>query len=133
MKRFLIVSGTLISVLSTGFPTYAQTTLKLYPAHGQTLDFRRTGQKVRKVWLDDPSQVTIDFDDANCLAANPQTPCAANVMHLRRIKPIPFPNLPTANTTLLTVVTDRSLYRFQLTFPNSGRPIRQQKLRRTLK
>ncbi|MFQ4138146.1 hypothetical protein PGN35_017690 [Nodosilinea sp. PGN35] len=77
---------------------------------------------VRRAWLDDPSQVTLDFDDTRCAIVAALGECAATVIHLRRIQPLVFPGLPATATTTLTVVTDRDLYTFQLAFPNSGAP-----------
>ncbi len=97
--------------------------IEIYPGHGTTLNFRPTSETIHKVWLDDPSQVTLDFDDSNCLGnGETQAPCAAKVIHLRRIQPLHFPHLPTTNATALTVVTDRNLYTFRLSYPNSGHP-----------
>jgi tRNA U55 pseudouridine synthase TruB len=72
--------------------------------------------------LDDPSQVTLDFDDVNCSVMGEAVPCAATVIHLRRIERLNFPNLPATDTTLLTILTEQSLYQFRLTFPNAGTP-----------
>lgn len=126
------------SLLGIATPVYAQVTrpisastaqgnsgvvtIALHPGHGTTLNFRLTGERIRKVWLDDPSQVTLDFDDAGCLSAEAKAGCAAKVIHLRRIKRLNFPDLPPTATTSLTVLTDRNLYKFHLTFPNSGSP-----------
>lgn len=98
------------------------TMIEVYSGHGVSLDFRPAQETIRKVWLDDPSQVTIDFDDANCQGKTQQNSCAAGVIHLRRIQRLKFPNLPATPTTLLTVMSDRTLYSFRLTFPNSGNP-----------
>ena len=97
-------------------------TIALYPAHSVTLNFRSTGETMRKVWLDEPSQVTLDFDDANCLSTETKAACAASVIHLRRIRRLPFPDLPVTQATTLTVLSDRALYKFRLTFPTAGSP-----------
>ena len=96
------------------------TTVEIYPGHGVTLNFRATEDFVRRAWLDDPSQVTLDFDDGRCLMTADD--CAATVIHLRRIHPLTFPGLPATATTTLTVVTDAEVYAFQLAFPDSGSP-----------
>ena len=96
------------------------TTVEIYPSHGVTLNFRPTEDFVRRAWLDDPSQVTLDFDDGRCLTTADE--CAATVIHLRRIHPLTFPGLPATATTTLTVVTDSEVYAFQLAFPESGTP-----------
>ncbi|MBE9136949.1 hypothetical protein IQ254_06995 [Nodosilinea sp. LEGE 07088] len=101
---------------------YAPVTVEVHPGHGVTLNFRPVGAIVRRAWLDDPSQVTLDFDDTRCAAVAAPGECAATVIHLRQIQPLAFPGLPATATTTLTVVTDRDLYTFQLAFPNSGAP-----------
>lgn len=140
MKNSLLAVGISIFAIGTMSPAHAQTrsdrtnsaisttrqspltTIELYAGHGVSLDFRPTHEAIRKAWLDDPSQVTLDFDDANCQSVNRQNSCTASVIHLRRIQRLKFPNLPIAATTLLTVMSDRNLYTFRLTFPNSGSP-----------
>jgi hypothetical protein len=94
--------------------------VELYPGHGTTLNFRSTGETIRRAWLDDLSKVTLSFDDASCSVSETENECAAQVIHLRRIYPLEFPNLPATQTTLLTVLTDSGLYLFRLTFPESG-------------
>jgi hypothetical protein len=134
MKRLLGVAGTSLSIFLWILPTMAQTTrslsrsqargdgeintLQLQSGHGVTLDFRPTGETVRRAWLDDLSKVTLSFDDADC--GGEQGDCAAGVIHLRRINPLTFPDLPATETTLLTVLTDSDIYLFRLTFPDSG-------------
>ncbi len=125
--RSLFLAAQLALVIAGSIPAQAQTKqnspIEIFPGHGTTLNFRSTGETIHKVWLDDPSQVTLDFDDANCLEGSEnQTPCAAKVIHLRRIQRLSFPNLPTTNSTTLTVVTDRNFYTFRLTYPNTGSP-----------
>ena len=103
-------------------PTDPQTTVALYRGQGVTLNFRPTGETVQRAWLDDPSQTTLDFDDANCSTSDVAQRCAASVIHLRRINHIDFPGLPAADVTSLTVLTDSNLYSFRLTFPDAGSP-----------
>lgn len=140
MKPLLLAVGILVFATGAMMPAQAQmhrdlsnsnvsttqqnslTTIELYAGHGVSLDFRPTQETIRKAWLDDPSQVTLDFDDASCQSTNQQTSCAASVIHLRRIQRLKFPNLPATATTLLTVMSDRALYSFRVTFPNSGSP-----------
>lgn len=130
MKRFTF-AGVFWALLAIASPSYAQstksttppqTTVALYRGQGLTLNFRPTGETIQRAWLDDPSQTTLDFDDTNCSATEAAARCAAQVIHLRRINPIDFPGLPTTDVTSLTVLTNSSLYSFQLTFPESGRP-----------
>jgi hypothetical protein len=126
MQRSL-VAVQIILMMVWAMPAQAQTrqsiSLEIYPGHGTTLNFRPTGEAIHKVWLDDPSQVTLDFDDANCLGGGEApTPCTAKVLHLRRIQRLNFLHLPATPATTLTVVTDRNLYTFRLTYPNTGKP-----------
>jgi hypothetical protein len=131
MKRLLTVVGISLSIFGWTVPAIAQSTrtlsiseargepeivtLQLSEGHGTTLNFRPVGETVRRAWLDDLSKVTLSFDDSNCNGQD--NSCAASVIHLRRINPLDFPDLPKTETTLLTVVTDWGVYVFRLTFP----------------
>jgi hypothetical protein len=122
MKRLIVAAGISMGIfgIAAGVNAAELTPIALYPGHGTTLNFRATNEKVQRVWLDDPSQVTVDFDDVNCRSQD--QPCAAQVIHLRRIKRLKFDDLPTTSTTSLTVVTDKGIHQFQLSFPTSGKP-----------
>jgi hypothetical protein len=122
MKRLIAAAGISMGIFSiaAGVNAAELTPIALYSGHGTTLNFRAINEKVQRVWLDDPSQVTVDFDDVNCRSQ--EQPCAAQVVHLRRIKRLKFDDLPTTSTTSLTVVTDKSIHQFQLSFPSSGKP-----------
>jgi hypothetical protein len=136
MKRLLEVAGISLSIFLWTLPAMAQATrsipisqargdaevvtLELYRGHGLTLNFRPVGETIRRAWLDDLSKVTLSFDDANC--GTEEESCAASVIHLRRINPLNFPDLPATETTALTIVTDSGVYLFRLTFPEAGNP-----------
>lgn len=136
MKPQLIVLGGLLSFLGFSSPIQAQairpptaidarpssppTAVEIYPGSGVSLNFRPTGETIHRVWLDNPSQVTLDFDDPNCTDLGDPGSCAATVVHLRRINPLEFPELPDSASTLLTVLTAENLYQFRLTFPEPG-------------
>jgi hypothetical protein len=125
MKRLLVFVGMTISLFCVVPIAHAQTpvtTIEVFPGHGTTINFRSSGATIKKAWIDDPSKVTLDFDDAACLNAEGDRPCNASVIHLRRIHPLYFPGLPITTTTGLTVVTDRDIYQFRLSFPASGTP-----------
>jgi hypothetical protein len=94
----------------------------LYRGHGVTLNFRPTGETIQRAWLDDLSKVTLDFDDPGCTVVGMSESCAASVIHLRRIHPLDFPDLPATATTTLTVLTNADLYTFRLSFPDTGTP-----------
>jgi hypothetical protein len=122
VKRLIAAAGISMDIfgITAGVNAAELTPIALYSGHGTTLNFRVANEKVQRVWLDDPSQVTVDFDDVNCRSQ--EQPCAAQVIHLRRIKRLKFDDLPTTSTTLLTVVTDKGIHQFQLLFPTSGKP-----------
>jgi hypothetical protein len=138
MKRYWTVVGVVLSILGITTPTHAQAsrtipvsyargehqivTVELYRGSGVTLNFRPIHETIRRAWLDNPSQVTLDFDDPRCASVGEPGNCTATVIHLRRINPLNFPNIPSTGTTTLTVLTDVELYKFQLSFPNSGSP-----------
>jgi hypothetical protein len=99
---------------------------------GTNLSFLPTGETIKKTWLDDPSQVTLDFDGPMCVQFGQQASntgdcenSAADVIHLRRIQKLPIPDLPNRDSTLLTVVTEgqgrRNLYTFRVIYSN-GKP-----------
>jgi hypothetical protein len=118
MKRLIAAAGISMGIfgIAAGVTAAELTPIALYSGHGTTLNFRSVNEKVQRVWLDDPSQVTVDFDDVNCRSQ--EQPCAAQVIHLRRIKRLKFDDLPTTSSTSLTIVTDKSIHQFQLVFPS---------------
>ncbi|BAY73319.1 hypothetical protein NIES23_61470 (plasmid) [Trichormus variabilis NIES-23] len=98
-------------------------TINIWNGHGVAISFYETGETIKKVWLDDPSQILVDTDgcleglDQNC--TNP----GAGLIHLRRIKRVNIPSLPQTSTTLLTVITqsssgERKAYSFRLATSN---------------
>lgn len=122
MKRLIAAAGIAMGIfgVSPRANSIETPTVSVYSGHGTTINFRTAGEKVQRVWLDDPSQVTVDFDDVNCRSQAQS--CAAQVIHLRQIKRLKFDDLPATATTALTVVTDKSIHQFQLSFPTSGKP-----------
>lgn len=104
-------------------------TITIWAGAGANLNFIPTGEIVKKVWLDDPSQIVLDFDGPMCMQADREDSCensAATVVHLRRIQAIKFPNLPQTASTLLSVITqtqrgERKLYQFRIVY-GSGEP-----------
>lgn len=103
-------------------------TITVWAGAGANLNFIPTGEIVKKVWLDDPSQIVLDFDGSMCMAAqgNNCSDSSATVVHLKRINPIEFPSLPRTSSTLLSVVTEtqqgeRRLYQFRIAY-GEGKP-----------
>lgn len=105
-------------------------TITVWAGAGANLNFVPTSEIVKKVWLDDPSQITLDFDGSMCMDVSDRSSksCenSATVIHLRRIHPINFPDLPQTGSTLLSVVTqipggERKLYQFRIVY-GKGNP-----------
>jgi hypothetical protein len=101
--------------------------ISVWPGSGTNLDFTRTGEVIQRVWLDDPSRLTLDFDGNLCGTDNSGN-CegtGASIIHLRRVQGIHFEHLPATPFTLLTVVTDspqgRKVYQFQVNY-GTGEP-----------
>ena len=119
--RNIYVFPLIISFLQLAFPTLAETVINystsqaegrtgdipkvtVWQGSGLSINFISTGEHIVKAWLDDPSKLTVDFDVPIC-----SSPCdSATVIHLKRIKPLNFANLPLSANTLLTVVTEGS-------------------------
>ncbi|PSB30833.1 hypothetical protein [Chlorogloea sp. CCALA 695] len=99
-------------------------TVEVWKGHGVSVSFYKTGEVIKKVWLDDPSNIVMDFD--GCLEKC-STGIGAGLIHLRRIDKILIPGLPPAeNGTHLTVVTEsnanaKKIYHFRVV-SGSGKP-----------
>ncbi|MFN6499021.1 MAG: hypothetical protein RMX65_018770 [Nostoc sp. DedQUE01] len=98
-------------------------TINVWNGHGVAISFYEIGETIKKVWLDDPSQILLDTDgcleglDQNCPKGG------AGLIHLRRIERINIPGLPQTASTLLTVITqsstgERKAYSFRLATSN---------------
>ncbi|MCC5637167.1 hypothetical protein LC593_15135 [Nostoc sp. CHAB 5844] len=106
-------------------------TITVSYVQGTNLSFLPAGETVKKVWLNDPSQVTIDFDGPVCTQFGQNQnfnsgDCknsAANVIQLRRIPKLKIPGLPNTDKTLLTVITEgqgkSKLYTFRVLYTDS--------------
>jgi hypothetical protein len=111
----------------------ATPTIDIWYQQGTNLSFIQAGETIKKVWLNDPSQVTIDFDGPMCMQFGQdrnvnQGDCqnsAAHVIQLRRIAKLNIPGLPNTKNTLLTVVTEAQgktkLYAFRVIY-SEGNP-----------
>jgi hypothetical protein len=94
--------------------------VQIAPGYGVNINFANTGEVIEKVWLDNPSFVTIDVDGClTGLGANNCQQSSASVIHLRRIETLNIPGIPFSNSALMTVITRNSnginqLYLFQI-------------------
>ncbi|MCJ8279875.1 MAG: hypothetical protein MJK14_08110 [Rivularia sp. ALOHA_DT_140] len=101
-------------------------TIKVWYQQGTNLSFIPAEETIKKVWLDDPSQVTLDFDGPMCVQFGQDVDngdcedSAASVIHMRRIQKLDIPGLPHTDNTLLTVITEadqkKRLYTFRVLY-----------------
>jgi hypothetical protein len=118
--------------IATGNSSHKIPQIELSPGYGVNISFIKTAEIVEKVWLDNPAIASLDVD--GCLSGlsressgrNNSSPdisqqCeqpGATVIHLRQINKLKLPQLPSTNTSLLTVVTkgkyQRQVYLFQV-------------------
>lgn len=97
------------SFVATGNSRSTIPLIKLSPGYGVNISFIPTGETIEKVWLDNPSIASLDVDGClSGLGKECEVDTGATVLHLRRIKPLNFKQLPSSNSTLLTVVTKGS-------------------------
>ncbi|MEL6326898.1 MAG: hypothetical protein AAFQ61_08345 [Cyanobacteria bacterium J06626_23] len=92
----------------------------VWAGSGTNIDFSDLGESVYRIWLDDPSRITVDTDN-DLLDGG-----GAQVIHLRRIEGVDFEGLPATAQTLLTVATvnqarQTTLYQFPV-FYSTGVP-----------
>lgn len=104
---------TLFSSTEAGIRQQQPEPIMLAPGYGVSLSWLQASETIKKVWLSNPSFVTMDAD--GCLEGLNNT-CNgdANVLHLRRIDNLNLPNIPDTNHSLLTVVTDGGFYLFNI-------------------
>jgi hypothetical protein len=101
-------------------------TINVWDGHGVSISFYQTGETIKRVWIDDPSQVLVDSD--GCLLGI-DTRCqnhGAGLIHLRRINRVNISGLPQTSSTHLTVITEspggeKKSYHFRIV-PSAGNP-----------
>jgi hypothetical protein len=118
--------------IATGNSSKQIPEIKLSPGYGVNISFIKTGEIVEKVWLDNPAIASLDVD--GCLTGlsressgrNNSSPdisrqceqSGATVIHLRQINKLKLPQLPSTNTSLLTVIakgkSGRKVYLFRV-------------------
>ena len=97
------------SFVATGNSERAIPLIKLSPGYGVNISFIPTGETIEKVWLDNPGIASLDVDGClSGLGKECEEDTGATVLHLRRIKPLDFKQLPSTTTSLLTVITKGS-------------------------
>lgn len=103
-------------------------TIKVWAGHGVAISFYSSGEVIKKIWFDDPSQFLVDVDGClegmnNCSGDN----VGAGLIHLRKINQVNIPGLPKASSygSHLTVITEsnsgKKVYHFNIV-PGQGTP-----------
>ena len=100
-------------------------TIKVWKGHGVSISFYNTGETIKRVWIDDPSQILLDSD--GCLQGINQD-CETNgagLLHLRRINRLNIRGLPKTWATHLTIITEsaagrRKSYHFRIVPANNN-------------
>ncbi len=101
----------------------------MWNGHGVSISFYNSGEVIKKIWFDDPSQFIVDVD--GCLEGSTNK-CSgdgvgAGLIHLRKINKVKIPGLPQASSygSHLTVITEsggsKKVYHFNV-LPGSGTP-----------
>ena len=118
-----------------GTPDTTPQKIQIGTDSGVNLSFLQTGELIQKVWLDNPSQILMDFDSPLPGSAsasdggNAVGSAGAGIVHLRSlVSPLEFPKGIFSNprSTALTVVTNKSgtrtIYQFQLSLTSGKSP-----------
>lgn len=100
-------------------------TIKVWNGHGVSISFYKTGEIIKRVWIDDPSQIVLDSD--GCLQGVNKgcNSSGAGLLHLRRINRLNIRGLPKVWATHLTIITEsprgRKSYHFKVA-PAANKP-----------
>lgn len=100
-------------------------TIDVWNGHGVSISFYETGETIKRVWIDDPSQILLDSD--GCLQGINEDceTSGAGLLHLRRINRLNIRGLPKVSATHLTIITEsprgRKSYHFKVA-PASNKP-----------
>lgn len=100
-------------------------TIKVWNGHGVSISFYKTGEIIKRVWIDDPSQILLDSD--GCLQGINKgcNSSGAGLLHLRRINRLDIRGLPKVWATHLTIITEsprgRKSYHFKVA-PSGNKP-----------
>jgi hypothetical protein len=104
--------------MATGNSSQKIPQIALSPGYGVNISFIKSGEIVEKVWLDNPAIASLDVDGCLTGLSKECEQSGATVIHLRKINRLKLPQLPSTNTSFLTVVTkgksQRQVYLFQV-------------------
>jgi hypothetical protein len=108
--------------IATGNSSQKIPQIALSPGYGVNISFIKSGEIVEKVWLDNPAIASLDVDGCLTGLSRQCEQSGATVIHLRHINKLKLPQLPSTDTSLLTVVTkgnsQRQVYLFQVVTGN---------------
>jgi hypothetical protein len=82
--------------------------IALAPAHGVSISFLNSGQKIRKAWLSNISFVTLSSDGCLTGLNSECSESGASILYLNRIQDLNIPKTFKTDVTNLTVVTSGS-------------------------
>ena len=92
--------------------------IELSPGYGVNISFIKSGEIIEKGWLDNPTFASLDVDGCLSIEGRECDKEGATVIHLRRIRPLKVTQLPSSNTSLLTVIASgksgRKVYLFKV-------------------
>ncbi|NJO60336.1 MAG: hypothetical protein HC836_19310 [Richelia sp. RM2_1_2] len=100
-------------------------TINVWNGHGVSISFYKTGETIKRVWIDDPSQILLDSD--GCLKGINEDckTSGAGLLHIRRINRLNIRGLPKVWSTHLTIITEspkgRKSYHFKVA-PAGNKP-----------
>jgi hypothetical protein len=99
--------------------------LELAPGNGVTISFRRLGETIERVWVDNQTFFTLNSD--RCLVGLEEenqecTSSGATLLHLRRIERLDIPGLLPNTTAQLTVITAQSDLPYLFKIVPNGEP-----------
>jgi hypothetical protein len=140
MRQTLLVLALMvpIALVSPAIPSYANSvrTITTEQANGSvdgkllevpvakgfgvSIDFNETGERIYRVWMDDPSRIVFDTDSPISSDSSGSVTAGATIIHLKQVNTIEFEGLPRTSSTLMTVVTQTTAgenrsYQFRVT------------------
>lgn len=100
-------------------------TVKVWNGHGVSISFYKIKETIKRVWIDDPSQILLDSDGCLDGINDDCDENGAGLIHLRKINRLDIKGLPKTQATQLTIITEsargRKSYHFRV-IPASGAP-----------
>jgi hypothetical protein len=99
---------TVTTVQANGSVDGKLTDVPVAKGFGVNIDFNETGERIYRVWMDDPSRIVFDTDVPLSSTGAASESAGATIIHLKQVNTIEFEGLPRTGSTLMTVVTQTS-------------------------